>query len=417
MRNLLLCKPIFYTLLILSLLKCSDEEAVVEPVIIIGEPSKALASHTYFVISADLESPGSEAIVAHGFVYSPAPNPTLENAVVIDYGVYDPTFSFSVDLGIDLLPSTTYYVAAFVKTEDEKIHYSETVRFTSLPGTWKQLADFPGPHRISSVTFTAGGYAYLLGGVDLENNAFTDVWRYDPATDAWSQKADFPASINAGIAAAFVIDDITYITSTSGFWQYDLSDDNWTKIGAGSTQTNVIAFSANGKGYTGSGFFNGYFMEYEPASNKWTQMREYPGEAMFQSYSTSAGGKGYAGYGQDWPGKSYVNEFYEYTPSTNEWAKKSSFLQFNDLRKGMICFSVSNKVYMGMGRNINDFDFAHLFEYAPLTGWREVSSLPGSQRSNAVGFSVGGKGFVGLGLKYYNGGLVDKLKDVWQFTP
>ncbi len=83
----------------------------------------------------------------------------------------------------------------------------------------------------------------------------------------------------------------------------------------------------------------------------------------------------------------------------------------------MICFSTSSKMYFGTGRNINDFDFATLFEYSPNSGWVELNSLPAIERSYAVAFATENVGYVGLGLKYHYQGQVDKLMDFWKFTP
>jgi len=399
---------------------CSDdEENVIAPVINLHTPGKAIATHTFFYAYAEMTSLGNEKIASHGFVYSTQTQPDVDHATKIERdGDLKTGATFSEDLDVDLLPNTTYYIRAFVKTAQERIYYSNTAQWVTLSGTWKQLADFPGPHRLSALTFNSGNNAYIVGGVTLENQPRTDVWQYDAAADTWSQKADFPAAVDSRKGAAFVVNDSAYVVTSDGLWRYDALADAWQKKGDGLNQVNMIAFGIGEKGYVGSGSFNGYFYAYDRSAKTWTTRHGYPGEARLHYYSISAGGKGYAGYGRESStSDEYVNEFYEYNPTGDTWTKKSSFFEYDDYKIGMVCFAIADKVYIGLGRTRGDFDFATLFQYDPSTGWHEVNSLPGTERSNAVAFSIRSKGYVGLGLKFYAGGQVDKLKDFWQFVP
>jgi N-acetylneuraminic acid mutarotase len=71
--------------------------------------------------------------------------------------------------------------------------------------------------------------------------SYKDFWEYDPATNAWTQKADF----------------------------------------GGSGRLYAARFTTNGKGYVGTGQSGTYpnytyykdFWEYDPISNNWTQKR------------------------------------------------------------------------------------------------------------------------------------------------
>jgi N-acetylneuraminic acid mutarotase len=411
----------------LFLLSCSNSELeIISPALTISQPSKVISSHTFYEVRADMSKLGSKKIRSHGFTCSTNIKPDITNGILIEYGDLDYNY-FSGELKCPpLLPNTTYYVRAFVKTEGGETHYSDNiVTHRSPSGTWTKLADFPGNHRRSPVTFTANGLAYIMGGKSYEENAFSDVWCYNPISDNWSQKASFPTILSKEGAAAFVINKIPYLIISSrhespGLWRYDQQNDQWNKIGPGLDQSRIIAFSLKDKGYAGSGFFDGSFFEYNPQTNAWIPKRKYPGEAMYQSHSgaIAAAQVGYAGFGQEWASNSYSNEFYEYNPITDQWSKRNTFWSNdNDFRKGMICFSTSSKMYFGTGRNINDFDFATLFEYSPNSGWVELNSLPAIERSDAVAFATENVGYVGLGLKYHYQGQVDKLMDFWKFTP
>src|SRR5580765_6530695 len=56
--------------------------------------------------------------------------------------------------------------------------------------TWTQKTSFGGTERYGVVGFSIGSKGYM--GTGFSNyNYYKDFWEYDPATDAWTQKADF----------------------------------------------------------------------------------------------------------------------------------------------------------------------------------------------------------------------------------
>ena len=84
---------------------------------------------------------------------------------------------------------------------------------------------------------------------------YKDFWEYDPATDTWTQKADF----------------------------------------GGTARTGAVGFSIGSKGYIGTGHMIGSllqkdFWEYDPAANTWTQKADFGGTArkIMQLVSASA---------------------------------------------------------------------------------------------------------------------------------
>ncbi len=62
---------------------------------------------------------------------------------------------------------------------------------------WFQKASFGGVGRHRSVGIAIGNKGYIGTGhvngtgVDI---SYKDWWQYDPASDSWTQKADFPVS-------------------------------------------------------------------------------------------------------------------------------------------------------------------------------------------------------------------------------
>lgn len=89
---------------------------------------------------------------------------------------------------LSYFPIKFYYYEA-------SITFSITVYFTFSQGNnWKELNDFSGGQRERAVGFSIGDYGYLGTGLDTAEQVLKDLWRYDPSTDSWTQMADLPGS-------------------------------------------------------------------------------------------------------------------------------------------------------------------------------------------------------------------------------
>ena len=92
-----------------------------------------------------------------------------------------------------------------------------------------------------------------------------DFWEYDPSTDSWTKKADFPG----------------------GGWNY------------------ATGFSIKGKGYLGTGQdritadFKKDIWEYDLLNNTWIRKADFPGTPRFNATGFSIKEKGYLGFGWD----------------------------------------------------------------------------------------------------------------------
>jgi len=76
------------------------------------------------------------------------------------------------------------------------------------------MADLPAPERRNALAFSIGDFGYVGTGIDsVEAQApgstiYRDFWQYNPASNSWIQKADYPGGNNNGIyfATGFSID-------------------------------------------------------------------------------------------------------------------------------------------------------------------------------------------------------------------
>ncbi|MDP4220245.1 MAG: kelch repeat-containing protein [Bacteroidota bacterium] len=79
---------------------------------------------------------------------------------------------------------------------------------------------------------------------------------------------------------------------------------------------------------------------------------------------------------------------------------------------GALAFSIAEKFYYGGGKSGKE-----LYEYYPRERtWTKKFDLPGvmTNRLNGIGFSIGMKGYVGLGLDTVLGSC-DRKKDLWEY--
>jgi N-acetylneuraminic acid mutarotase len=302
----------------------------------------------------------------------------------------------------------------------------------SLPGLWAQLNDFAGVGRVRSSGFTIGRKGYIIGGnaaSGFNSQLINDFWEYDPATDKWTKKADYPGQAGEYIKG-FSINNKGYVGTGYGqrlnipgddipqnndFWEYDPVTDKWTRKAdfAGGERENVIAFELNGAGYMGLGTNDSYdanfkdFWKYDAAGDKWTRVADYPGSGSFGVAAFASNGKGYAGVGGAFPNTA-ENDFWQYDPALNKWTKKADFPGTGRAFTGQ--FAIGTNGYVGFGSTLtataNDW-----FAYDTTNDkWTKITNFTGPSRYDMVSFAIDGVGYIGTG----NPGL---LKDFWKYTP
>lgn len=138
----------------------------------------------------------------------------------------------------------------------------------------------------------------------------------------------------------------------------------------------------------------------------------FPGEPRYNATSFISGNKRYFGLG-DYPSS---RDFWEYDLTTGTWTRKADFPV--DGLTTAVGFSIGSKVYVGTGWTFTDGYVSNsneFREYDPETDtWTEKASLPGDGRGQAVGFSIGNKGYIGAG-NYSDGIGGAMLTDFWEW--
>jgi N-acetylneuraminic acid mutarotase len=290
------------------------------------------------------------------------------------------------------------------------------------------------PQRCAAVGFSIGSKGYIGTGFGYTNQTINykkDFWEYNPATNSWTQKADFGGGVRM-YATGFSLGNKGYIgtgqygnTLFNDFWEYDPLMNTWVRKAdfGGVPRKCATGFSISSelinKGYIGTGLVFGSilinlqdFWEYDPMANNWIQKNDFPGVPRYAAVGFGIGEKGYLGTGINYLSSSeytFYKDFYEYDPRLNLWTRKADL--GGTIRAFAVGFSIDGNGYIGTGSTngtlLNDF-----WEYASTEDtWIQKASFGGTKRSAAVGFSIGTKGYIGTGLI----AAYTCVKDFWEY--
>ena len=369
------------------------------------------------------------------------------DSIVIDKAEINITVNQTEQLTVNILPNNALNTAVVWSSMDETIvqvsttglitakklgtskikvttsnnKFAEVTVKVSLTGSWGNLSDLTnGAARYGCIGFALGNkgcigfgsnyqYSSNFNVVSSSGGNLNDFWTYDFSTDSWSYLTTFPGVYRSG----------------------------------------AVAFSKNNKAYIGLGsnyINNGFvflkdFWEYDLVTNVWTQLADFLGEGRNSCVSFSSNEYGYVGFGSSGnSNQTQLNDFWRFNPTTNSWAQLPNFPGV--ARAGAVGFAIGNEVYTGLGcsnqssTNTLLSDFWH-FDSLSLT-WSQKADMPiasrpnvnwtSSGRRNAKGFCINSKGYVGLGygsaeiipITYPYPSFTDpnqKAYDFWEYNP
>ena len=89
---------------------------------------------------------------------------------------------------------------AYVRNGDFRL-----MEYNPVTDQWVYKTNFPGYGRQSSTLVSFNNNIYLIGGRSSDGiyGSFNDCWQYSPGTDTWSLKATTPLGIDRGIAFGY----------------------------------------------------------------------------------------------------------------------------------------------------------------------------------------------------------------------
>ena len=132
---------------------------------------------------------------------------------------------------------------------------------------------------------------------------------------------------------------------------------NWP----GTARHRTVAFSVGNKGYMGLGHYNSGpngniylddIWEYDPSSNTWTQMANFAGGHRYHAVGIGYKNVAYLGTGRDQtlpPSQAFTleNDWWEFDPIANTWTSKAIFP--GTPRRGAVIFLIDSLIFVGTG--------------------------------------------------------------------
>lgn len=229
---------------------------------------------------------------------------------------------------------------------------------------WIRKADFPSDGRYGASAHTIKGKIYVCFGYDNSKNSNNDLWEYNPENDTWTKKAVFPGQPRYSASGFVIGDSVLYIgTGTYGnsfdylydFWMYNPTNNTWTKKAdfGGNKRQDAASFAINDYGYIGSG------------------LSDYMAP---------------------------TKDFWKYDPVNDSWTEIQS-LPIEEAT--LVSFTINNKGYVGGGiAKYPNIDTNNFLEFDPTTNtWKEMKPQDDAfPRLAGIGFSIGEVGYFGTGF-------------------
>ena len=159
-----------------------------------------------------------------------------------------------------------------------------------------------------------------------------------------------------------------------------------------------ITFALNGKGYsiTGTdsiGQATDDVYQYDPITNSWNVLPDFPGMARSFGIGTTANGKAYFGFGAT--NTAYLKDFWSFDPDNGTYTQLASCDCSSRRHPAMI--SIGNNIYVGLG-NDEFSDKKDWWVYSIKNNvWTQIADLPGPARHHPYMFNAGGQVYAGLG--------------------
>ncbi len=284
----------------------------------------------------------------------------------------------------DFINGESDYTYAFTINDTIYVGNSQGLGFYKYDpssDTWSAKGNVPAAlnNRWAGVGFAINGKGYVMGGVDASSVCTNDLWQYDPSSDSWIQKADFPGGKRMS-AGCFVIGNKAYIgggldtanvdglsptNPKNDFWQYDATTDAWTAKANLPYDSSYLeapfAFSIGSKGYLSCGrHFSqsagvyGYVYEdstfqYDTLLNTWTAVANFAGAGRFAGVSFVLNNIAYCGTGiSQTLAVECFDDFYAFDPVANSWASLP-VTPFPSRGFGVATTLSTGKAYFGTG--------------------------------------------------------------------
>jgi N-acetylneuraminic acid mutarotase len=165
-----------------------------------------------------------------------------------------------------------------------------------------------------------------MGGMAGDGSANKHFYAYNPRSNAWQRKKDFPGTprfypfmVNMN-KKGYVMGGFIRGAHFNDFYAYDPSTDSWNSLPyfGGVPRVSPAGFVIGNTIFVGNGRNNGIHFQdwwiYQNQTNTWKQIINYPEDFSYGTIGFSIGNKGYCGLGQSSKvGLRYSNSLFSFT--------------------------------------------------------------------------------------------------------
>ncbi|OYU93943.1 MAG: hypothetical protein CFE21_18310 [Bacteroidetes bacterium B1(2017)] len=344
---------------------------------------------------------------------------------------------------------------------------NDLYKYEPVTDTWTQMASLPGSGRSEATTCTYNDKGFILGGTNLYT--LDDFWEYNATLNSWTQKASYNLH-PIRRAIGFSLGNLLYFglgrndNYTRSEYKnqpylsiYNPATNSWNLGGSlGDAREQAFCFTYGNTAFWGGGFaerepdylqkkfdFKSYsngaqtviinqedyilshrpfgfslynnlyvgnytsFMMYDNQLNIWIK-KTLPSGINLEGANSFV----YNNYGFLYD--TYNRRLFRFDPSLNTWTLYSSNNILPRSTNYSTAFVNDNKVYITAGDNTD------LIEINLDTKvWIKKNKIPISPREGLVSFSIGNKGYLGLGADPNNGNRFidfyeyDASNDTW----
>lgn len=247
---------------------------------------------------------------------------------------HDPTPSFKQEPYFTTIGSTGFLGGGFdgfgISVGHEEV--------TAPPYFLSSLASMPGSlGGYRPFYFTLGGKNYVGGGQTSTTAPSTvkAFYEYDPSTNAWTQKADFPDTVR--LSGSFAVGGNGYVAAPR------------VRRNGGEMLTRDV-------------------QRYNPGTNSWTKLNDFPGnpgtdrKGYFVSKGMILGGSGATA--------NPLKDVWMYDHGTDLWFRMANYSGGNG-DFGQMGFVKDGQLYFGMGVDLATFSTTNsdFYRYTPDTLW------------------------------------------------
>lgn len=269
---------------------------------------------------------------------------------------------------INLIPDKKYYIKGYAKVsvnEKDSILYTENlVEFIkNKVNSWNLFIN----SNSKNATFVINDIAYCVENVVSQlnpnaNNLYAYNWQYLEV-----EGKDYVLSFSTSSKGYIITDE-------NELWEFNPETKKWTRMSAFQSQIGYWAnsFTISNNTYVitgvidrvnGEDIYNNEMWEYNPTNDTWTKKTAFPSTPRKGAFSLNIAEYGYYGTGYNEEENTLFSDFWQYNPQKDEWIQK---IDYPHPIRDACSFTILNRGFVGTGHdNINDLIFNDFWEYSP----------------------------------------------------